>query len=499
MNAMEAVMHLGQWGQTHMQEVVVGMLAVPVLAGVAAALRSRRQPASTVHGSARWATWREIKQAGVVGETGVVLGRVQGQLLCDNGEAHVLLLGATGSGKGTAVIIPTLLCWQGSALVLDPSDGENCEVTAPWRAQQGTVAVFRPHVRSGVQLNVCDLIRFGTPHEFGDALAIGQSHTAPEKMAHESQTSLHFRELAAMLHTAAQLHVHYATGRCSMGRVWHFLTQEQQSLAGCLKAMAGTAHTSHGVHQAIVAMTTALKNISGDRELGSIWSTAIRPLLLYNDPYIAQATETSTVQLSELQGGSKPVALYLCAPSPRALQRLHPLYRAITDITMLRLMECRPYSWRHRLLVVADEAPLYGYTTLLDTDIAFMRKYGMKALIVAQDTVMLEDVFGKNTALWGNTTTKIVQAQANDLTAKRLSENLLGRQTVEHSVESRQGGIVGQRSVSHQHVGRALLTADEMLELPPGERAVVRVIGCKPFQVQQVDYRSDPFFQRRVA
>ena len=43
--------------------------------------------------------------------------------------------------------------------------------------------------------------------EFDDALTVGQSLTAPRKMAKESEVSLHFRELAAMLLAAAQLHV----------------------------------------------------------------------------------------------------------------------------------------------------------------------------------------------------------------------------------------------------------------------------------------------------
>ena len=49
--------------------------------------------------------------------------------------------------------------------------------------------------------------------------------------------------------------------------------------------------------------TTAIKNITGERELGSVWSTAIRPLILYNDPLIAASMDTSTLNLHDLQYG----------------------------------------------------------------------------------------------------------------------------------------------------------------------------------------------------
>ena len=75
------------------------------------------------------------------------------------------------------------------------------------------------------------------------------------------------------------------------------------------------------MHQAIAALTTALSNITGDRELSAVWSTAIRPLVLYNDPLIARSTDTSTFALEDLQYGATPMTLYLVAPSPRALER----------------------------------------------------------------------------------------------------------------------------------------------------------------------------------
>jgi type IV secretion system protein VirD4 len=107
-------------------------------------------------------------------------------------------------------------------------------------------------------------------------------------------------------------------------------------------------------------------------------------------------------------------------------------------------------------------------------------------------------VYGQHHALWGNTDLKIFHAPTNDLTAKRISENLIGRGTIDHPVESRQAGLFAQRSVSQQHVARALLTTDEVMELDPTLQ-IIRKSGLKPILCQKVNYRRDAEFAARRA
>jgi type IV secretion system protein VirD4 len=500
MNPVDVIMHLGTWGQRHNWEVLSGLVAIPILVGVAKVAQQRHRGDPTTHGSARWAIYREVKKGGLTARHGVVVGRLKRRILLDDSDTHVLLTGPTRSWKGRSVLIPTLLTWRESALILDPKDGENADVTAPWRLQQGRVERFTPCQAPHTCINILDTIRLGTRQEFGDAQLIAQSLVAPEKLARESATALHFRELASLLLTATILHVCYTAQRKSLAGVWDFLTQQSASLADSLTTMATTAHGSHGVHQAIASMTTAIKNISGDRELSSVWTTAIRPLVLYSDPMIAASTDTSTLDLDALQYGQAPLSLYLIAPSPMVLERLHPLYRVILDVAMTRLMEHPVRTWQHRLLFVGDELPWYGYTRAIDKGIAVMAGYGIKSLLVTQDLPALEEVYGEHTAIWGNTNLKIFHAPTNDLTAKRISENLMGRGTMAHPVESRQEGLLGPRSVSLQHVARPLLTTDEVMELDP-RFELVRLGGLKPILCRKVDYLTDPEFagRRRAA
>ena len=488
-----------QWLTAHYWYIYGAMGGILVIVMLVTLMAGRRRHDSASYGSARWASKKEIKHAGLLGPSGVMLGQMGGQYLRDDGESHILLVGPTRAGKGVGLIIPTLLTWQESVIVTDPKDGENLELTRGWREHLGPMLAFTPRRTPTTRINVLDTVRLKTPLEFGDAQLIAQSLVAPEKMSRESQTSLHFRELASLLLTSTILHILYVGERKSLAGVWSFLTQEHDNLSACLKIMGQTAHLSQGVHQAIVSMTRAISNITGDRELSSVWSTAIRPLVLYNDPLIADSTDASDFDIHDLQYGQHPMSLYLIAPSPMELERLHPLYRVVLDVILQRLMEHKVRTWKYRLLSVLDEICWFGYTRAIEKGIATKAGYGMRDLLVSQDLESWWDVYGAHTAVWGNAKIKVFFAPDNDLTAKRISDNILGQSTAEQEVQHRGGTVSGgTSSTTYGFHGRPLLTPDELMDLDP-ELEIIRVTGTKPILAKKLDYRSDVHLSRRVS
>src|SRR5690348_5434811 len=74
---------------------------------------------------------------------GVVLGRAGRRVLRDRGDGHVLVMGATRSGKGAGHVVPTLLLHEGSALAFDPK-GELAAITGRRRAALGPAHVLDP-------------------------------------------------------------------------------------------------------------------------------------------------------------------------------------------------------------------------------------------------------------------------------------------------------------------------------------------------------------------
>jgi type IV secretion system protein VirD4 len=491
----DGLVAIGKWSQQHPQ-VIWGTMGGGLLVGMALrVLTGGHRRHRDMHGSARWATYREVKRSGLSRTHGVVVGVMQEQTFYDNGPKHVFLCAPTRSGKGVFHIQPTLRTWRHSALILDPKRGENYDLTHQTRQADGRVEAFTPYQAPHAKIDVTDTIRLKTLHEHGDALTIVQSLVAPYKMVQENSTSLHFRELAAMLGTAALLHVCYTSPRHSLAVVWHFLTQQHRSLGDCLKTMLGTRHTPHGVHPTIAQFTQAIRNISGERELSSVWTTLVRPLSLYADPLIAASTDTSTLRLEDLQEAPEPLSLYLLAPSPRSLERLHPVYRVIVDVAMARLTDRPVSATARRLLVCAEEMPAYGYMHSLNKGASEMAGYGIKGFYVVQDLDQFEEVYGKQNTIWGNTETKIFHAPDNERTAERVSRYILGSATVDNPVASRQG-FLRDGSVSYQHVERPLLTTDEVQSLDPAQM-IVRRTGSKPMLLSKLGY--DPAKRKEAA
>ena len=81
-------------------------IAVAILMSI---YRAREAKDVRTFGSARWADPHEIASAGLLGDDGVVLGKLDRNYLRHDGAEHVLCFAPTRSGKGVGLVVPTLL------------------------------------------------------------------------------------------------------------------------------------------------------------------------------------------------------------------------------------------------------------------------------------------------------------------------------------------------------------------------------------------------------
>lgn len=119
---------------------------VPLLAWLAMAIPLLRSPRAALHGDARFARAGDLARHGMFAPApeGIVVGRLGGKLVRLSGQQFVILAAPTRSGKGVGVVIPNLLEYQGSVVVLDIKQ-ENFDLTSGWRASQGQeIYLFNP-------------------------------------------------------------------------------------------------------------------------------------------------------------------------------------------------------------------------------------------------------------------------------------------------------------------------------------------------------------------
>lgn len=119
-------------------------------------------------GAKAWGEATDAKAAGLFADTGTVLGKFGRDILCFAGAEHQLLIGASRSGKGRGHVVPTLLAWPHSALVLDVKGeladgdpGHGFPGTSGFRATLGPVLRFAPTRMDSAAFNPLFEVRKG--------------------------------------------------------------------------------------------------------------------------------------------------------------------------------------------------------------------------------------------------------------------------------------------------------------------------------------------------
>lgn len=457
--------------------------------------RARERRKAETFGSARWANAGEIRKAGMLGDAGVILGRLGGSYLRHDGPEHVLCFAPTRSGKGVGLVVPTLLTWPGSAIIHDIK-GENWQLTAGFRARYGRVLLFDPTNPASAAYNPLLEVRRGE-WEVRDVQNVADVLVDPEGSLEKRN---HWEKTSHALLVGAILHVLYAEKDKSLAGVAAFLSDPRCGIETTLHRMKATRHLGdQGVHPVVAAAAQELLNKS-DNERSGVLSTAMSFLGLYRDPVVAKVTSASHWRIADLMSGPHPTSLYLVIP-PGDISRTKPLIRLILNQIGRRLTEdLNPGNRPQRLLLMLDEFPALGRLDFFESALAFMAGYGIKAFLIAQSLNQIEKAYGQNNAILDNCHVRVSFATNDERTAKRISD-ALGTATEMRAMKNYAGHRLspwlGHLMVSRSETARALLTPGEVMQLPPDDE-IVMAAGIPPIRARKARYFLDPRFTMRV-
>ncbi|MBM6398608.1 conjugal transfer protein TraG [Ochrobactrum anthropi] len=458
-------------------------------------IRAREARNVATYGSARWAADREIRDAGLLGPDGVLLGRYDRDYLRHDGPEHVLCFAPTRSGKGVGLVVPTLLTWPGSCIVHDIK-GENWTLTAGFRAKHGRVLLFDPTNARSSAYNPLLEVRQGE-WEVRDVQNIADILVDPEGSLDKRN---HWEKTSHSLLVGAILHVLYAEPDKTLSGVANFLSDPRRPVEATLRAMMDTPHLGKaGVHPVIASSARELLNKS-ENERSGVLSTAMSFLGLYRDPVVARVTDRCDWRIADLVGSKKPVTLYLVVP-PSDINRTKPLIRLILNQIGRRLTEELTLAGkRHRLLMMLDEFPALGRLDFFESALAFMAGYGLKSFLIAQSLNQIERAYGPNNSILDNCHVRVAFATNDERTAKRVSDSLGTATEMRDSTNyagHRLAPWLGHLMVSRQETARPLLTPGEIMQLPPADE-IVMAAGTPPIRAKKARYFEDVRLQERI-
>lgn len=462
-------------------------------------------------GHKAWAGFDDIAAAGLFARTGAVLGKWDREILAFDGPEHQILIGASRSGKGRGHVVPTLLSWNGSALVLDVkgelADGDarhGFPGTSGHRALLGRVYRFAPTSAHSHCFNPLANVRKGE-NEVRDVQNIVDMIVEPQG---ESRGSEQFwNNSGKNILTGVILHVLYAEP--ADRKTLAVVRERLSNLDATAEEMRTTLHRVNSetgraeVHPEV--LHAAKSYLSGELRLRSgIKATAESFFGLFADPIVASKTACSDFRIGDLMCADRPVTLYL-QPSPSDAQRLMPLMRIFIAQVARSLMESQTHdalgrAKQHRLLLMLDEFPQLGRIDFFEKMMGAMAGYGLKAYLVCQSLNHITRAYGRDNVILDNCHVVTAFAAADPETAKRIAD-MAGEawEIRPQRSEQRPRSFIGSNkgTITYREERRPLLLPADVRALPRDEQLIF-VSGCKPIRAKKLRFDTEPLFAKRL-
>ena len=507
---------------------------------------TRRKPGNyTAYGTARWATFDDLKYAGMLGaRRGPIIGRItndskpsfrkaQGDLFsfrvsskeaCEQffdairffrpprqdsslvrlpNAVHTAFFAPTGVGKGVSCVIPFLLTSHESAVVVD-FKGELFLKTAEHRRRAfgHKIIVLDPYKavsQNPDSFNPVEFIHRDSPTAIDEVRDLAEAvviRTGQEREPHWTDSA------EAWIGALTALVVYYAEfGDRSLQTVRTLLTNPTK-LEMALKLMC----SSDAWGGMLARMGGQLSQFK-DRELSSTLTTTNRFLRFLDTLAIAANTQTSSFNPADLLGGR--MTIYLVLP-PEHMRSASPLLRLWIGSLLRAVVRGGLQEW-NLVNFILDEASSLGNLQSLDDAVDKYRSYGVRLQFFYQSLGQLKKCFpdGQEQTLLSNVTT--VFFGVNDLQTAEYVSNRLGESTIVVTSGGTSSGTSRQSSSNNggsstsyssnetsnwSQLGRRLLKPDEVLGLSP-RIAICFTPGISPIWTTLVRYYEKSFVIRQ--
>lgn len=308
------------------------------------------------------------------------------------GSAHLLTLAPTGAGKGRGTIIPNLLDYDGSVLVIDPK-GENAAVTARHRSTLHQVAVLDPWGKSGrptASFNPLSWIVEENENYIADAASLAEAIVVPGRSGDN-----HWEDSARDLIKGLILYV--ALEADEDKRHLLYLREVLSYMPDTMKALFAEMGESDKADGVIRRSGNRFRDMP-EKEFGSVLSTAQRHTQFLDDAPgpMRKVLVDTTFDIRDLKSKNR-LSLYLCLP-PSRLKSHNRWLRVMVNMAIASL-EHEQKKPEKPVLFVLDEAAVLGHMQKVAESVGLMRGYGMQLWTIWQDLNQLKAAYKDE---WGS-------------------------------------------------------------------------------------------------
>ena len=464
------------------------------------ALMLRRRP-KALHGDARFATAGDLARHGLLkpSETGVIVGKLNGQFVRLGGQQFVILAAPTRSGKGVGVVVPNLLDYRESVVVLDIKQ-ENFALTSGWRASQGhEVYLFNPFAedRRTHRWNPLTYVSSDPAYRVSDLMSIAAMlypDGADDQKFWVSQARNAFMAFALYLfenHDDERSSGFPAQhGPPTLGAIYRISSGDGSELKPYLRKLAERPFLSGNAKTAFANLLS-----QADETFASILGTFKEPLNPWISPILDAATSGDDFLLTDVR--KKRMTIYIgIQPNKLAESRLivNLFFSQLINLNTRELPQSNP-ALKHQCLLLMDEFTSIGKVEIIASAVSYMAGYNIRLLPIIQSMAQLDATYGREVArtIITNHALQILYAPREQQDANDYSE-MLGYTTVKRQNITR--GREFSRSESEER--RALMLPQELKAMGADKEVFLYEGLPHPVLCEKIRYYRDKHFTARL-
>ena len=428
------------------------------------------------YGDARWASGWEIIRARLHAKRGLLLGKKGGRYLINDEPLHTLVAAPTRSGKGVGVVIPNLLTWNGSVVVLDIKK-ENYTLTAGYRAGHQKVHMWSPMDERSARYNPFDFVAERGPNRITDLQKLAQI-LLPRP---EHGETMWVNEAQSLFLGIALLVLDDSDMPSTLGQVYRILMADAR-----LTKIAEEALDNEALDPACHAALANYKN-KAEKERSGVKSSLTSSLALWANPNIDAATSGSDFDLRQFR--RKRSSVYVGVGQDQLLT-LAPLLNMFFQQAVAELSKSLPATDEpHEVLFLIDEFPMLGAMPTLQKGLALLAGYKIRIVLITQGLGQLDEIYGRQATegILQNCAVQVFFASNDDTTTNYVSARL-GSKTVR--VRSQSQSQDWSYTTSTSYIARPLLPPEEVRRLDP-KKALIFKETSRPVLAEKIRYYED--------
>ncbi|MFB7143348.1 type IV secretory system conjugative DNA transfer family protein [Agrobacterium deltaense] len=420
-----------------------------------------------------------------------------------DGDGHLLTIAPTRSGKALTTIIPNLLRYRGSCVVLDPK-GELFEATSKWRSTLGPVYRIAP-LDDGSDKPVHRFDPLSRVKRESDARAIAQMMFPADPRA-----SAFFMDDAVGVMTGFIMYVKFKAPphRQTMATVCQMAMLKGQDLLAVARRMLEFPPSADA--------GKAILEKDAQRSLKTLQETISSKLYEWKDADIQRSLSGNDVSFENLKDLTATVYVEI----PFNMMKTFSGYLRVVLKAALDAMLVNPRTPEIPVLFVLDEflsiGPFPEYRDAIRTHAGA----GVRLWFFLQDIYSIEEHYpGNSWRPFLNCAVKQFFGINDDETAKMIGGYLghkthaLRTTTSSANISSHLGGWTDDTSTNSgfamtegvQFLGRPLLTPDEVRELLGGWKgdgwrySITDIAGTRSFKTQLVVHDKSETCKQRIG